>query len=280
MNLRVDQAQFWHSDRSPGLELMRAHWVHHSFPKHFHDSYTIGINDGGAGHFQCRRKNQEAWPDTLNVIEPGDIHTGGASTGSGWIYRDFYISFERMRELARQANLDTVPEFRSATIDDPQLADQFRRAFEAMSGTPTAHLEQDYLLLKAIRRLCVRHAERRGPESTKRGKECLAISRIREYLHTYYVDEITTSRLADLVQWSPYHLIRAFHAQIGMPPHAYQNALRVNEAQKQLRAGANIADAAQACGFYDQSHMNRLFRRMLGTTPGAYLQQRAIPSKT
>src|SRR5207253_4989719 len=56
-----DIACFWRSEKWIGIELMRVHWVHHTFPKHFHDSYTIGINDGGAGHFQCRHKNQEAW---------------------------------------------------------------------------------------------------------------------------------------------------------------------------------------------------------------------------
>jgi AraC-like DNA-binding protein len=62
-----------------------------------------------------------------------------------------------------------------------------------------------------------------------------------------------------------------------MPPHAYQNVLRVHEAQKLLRIGADIAHTALACGFYDQSHMNRIFRRVLGTTPGRH--QKASSSK-
>src|SRR6266581_7887775 len=94
-----DEARFWRSGNWPGIELMRAHWVRHAFPKHFHDCYTIGINDHGAGNFQCRREKHNALPGTLNLIEPGETHTGQASADCCWTYRDFYIGVEPMREL-------------------------------------------------------------------------------------------------------------------------------------------------------------------------------------
>jgi AraC family transcriptional regulator len=33
---------------------------------------------------------------------------------------------------------------------------------------------------------------------------------------------------------------------------------------------APLSEVAVAAGFYDQSHMNRVFRRMVGRTPGEY----------
>src|SRR5262249_57401687 len=99
MKLRADEAQFLRSGDSTDIELMCAHWVHHSFPRHFHDCYTIGINESGAGHFDCRNKTQNAWPGSLNLIEPGETHTGRASNQAGWIYRDFYVGFECMHKL-------------------------------------------------------------------------------------------------------------------------------------------------------------------------------------
>ena len=279
MKLTADKAHFWRSDKWPGFELMRAHWVRHSFSKHFHDCYTIGINDGGAGNFDCRHKKQDAWPGRLNLIEPGETHTGGASSECGWLYRDFYISVECMHDLARRVNVTQIPEFCSATVHDPELAHEFREVFVAMTTMPATHLEQDYLLVKAIRRLCVRHGCQQ-PAHVRVSKEREAISRIRDYIHAHFAEEITISRLASLTGWSTFHLIRAFHEATGIPPHAYQNTLRVAQAQEQLRNGESIADAAVSCGFYDQSHMNRLFRRMLGATPGQYRRTAAISSKT
>src|SRR5262249_21164505 len=56
--LSRDQARFFRSDKWPGLELMQAYWVRHTFAKHFHDAYTIGINDYGAGSFHCHLEEE------------------------------------------------------------------------------------------------------------------------------------------------------------------------------------------------------------------------------
>jgi AraC-like DNA-binding protein len=246
-----------------------AHWVRHSFDKHFHDCYTIGINDRGAGAFYCRGRKQEALPGTLNLIEPGETHTGEAVTGYGWRYRDFYIKVEAMHRFAEQVDIDALPEFRSPTARDPQLAQQLGRAFEALM-MPAARLEREYRLLKAIRVLITRHATHTSGRNAAISHDNNAVAHVRDYIHGNYAQEISSSQLASLVSRSPYHVIRTFHRQVGMPPHAYQNALGVSEAQKQLRAGMEIAHVAVVCGFYDQSHMNRIFRRVLGTTPGTY----------
>jgi AraC-like DNA-binding protein len=274
-----DQAHFYRPDGWDGIELMHAHWVYHTFPKHFHDCYTIGINDAGMGSFECRHQMNPAFPGTLNLIAPGETHNGQVADGGRWIYRDLYISVERMRELAADVDINRVPAFRSASVHDAVLASRFRQVIEAMSAAPESRLEQDYLLLGAIRRLFVRHAEPQATDTASRDNERRTIERVREFLYAHSSYEITIASLARLVQCSPYHLIRVFSRGTGMTPHAYQNALRVNEAQKQLRNGYDGVQVALACGFYDQSHMIRMFRRILGATPGQYRRQRAILSK-
>jgi len=70
MQQRRDEARFWRGDTWPGIELMRAHWFRHTFPRHFHDCYTVGINDAGAGQFNCRRQRYEALPHSLTSSNP------------------------------------------------------------------------------------------------------------------------------------------------------------------------------------------------------------------
>ena len=42
----TDSARLWQADL-PGLELFQAQLFHHRFNKHFHESYTIGLNEAG-----------------------------------------------------------------------------------------------------------------------------------------------------------------------------------------------------------------------------------------
>ncbi|MDF5029677.1 helix-turn-helix transcriptional regulator, partial [Vibrio parahaemolyticus] len=71
---------------------------------------------------------------------------------------------------------------------------------------------------------------------------------------------------------SPFHLLREFQKQFGFPPHAYQIQQRLRMAKKLLKMGQKISDVAQECGFHDQSHLHRHFKKAMGVTPGQYVR--------
>ena len=58
----------------------------------------------------------------------------------------------------------------------------------------------------------------------------------------------------------------------GMSPHAYQRQARVRRACALIRLGQPLADVAAAAGFADQAHLTRVFRRVVGVTPGVYAE--------
>jgi hypothetical protein len=96
---------------------MSAHWVRHSFSKHFHDG-TLSFNEGGCGTFDCRGARDLAAPGTLNLIAPGETHTGQVSAPDGWRYRDPYIDSDCMTELVGQVGVEGAPEFHSTVVED------------------------------------------------------------------------------------------------------------------------------------------------------------------
>jgi AraC-like DNA-binding protein len=83
--------------------------------------------------------------------------------------------------------------------------------------------------------------------------------------------DVSLDELARLSAISPYHLVRSFQKEFGLPPHAYQIQSRLRLARKLLKRGHTISDTAQECGFHDQSHFHRHFKRANGYTPGQYL---------
>ncbi|HET6160343.1 MAG TPA: AraC family transcriptional regulator [Dongiaceae bacterium] len=64
-------------------------------------------------------------------------------------------------------------------------------------------------------------------------------------------------------------LIQRFHAQIGLSPKSVASILRFAHAVERIKAAneESWADLAVACGYYDQAHFNRDFRRYSGRTP-------------
>jgi AraC-like DNA-binding protein len=94
--------------------------------------------------------------------------------------------------------------------------------------------------------------------------------RVIDYIHDHLAEAIRLEDLAALADLSPYHLLRAYRATTGLPPHQYQLQLRIRQAKQMLRAGQPIADIAADLGFVDQGHLHHLFRRIVGVTPGQY----------
>ncbi|HEY9761009.1 MAG TPA: AraC family ligand binding domain-containing protein, partial [Trichocoleus sp.] len=63
----MDFAKLWEPGL-PGVELFQARLFHHSFGKHFHEAYTIGLNEGGQGSFYYQGKTWCTSPQSLNLI--------------------------------------------------------------------------------------------------------------------------------------------------------------------------------------------------------------------
>jgi AraC-like DNA-binding protein len=85
-------------------------------------------------------------------------------------------------------------------------------------------------------------------------------------------------RLAADLRVSRRHLTTRFRAQLGMSPKTMARLLRFDLVRRQMAHEPDSwADLAAACGYADQSHLNREFRELAGTTPRSFLA-RQLPS--
>jgi AraC-like DNA-binding protein len=77
--------------------------------------------------------------------------------------------------------------------------------------------------------------------------------------------------LAGLVPLSVSHFCRAFKETFGDTPHMYIIRLRLELAQSLMLATEDpLSQIALASGLADQAHLTKLFRRVVGETPGAW----------
>jgi transcriptional regulator of acetoin/glycerol metabolism len=95
-----------------------------------------------------------------------------------------------------------------------------------------------------------------------------AMRRVREFVEVHLGESIDLSMLAGVAGLSVHHFARQFKQSAGMPPHAYLTQKRIERAQEMLvQTDLPLAEIAFAVGFFDQGHLARHFRHMLGTTP-------------
>lgn len=93
-----------------------------------------------------------------------------------------------------------------------------------------------------------------------------------DLMHASMSASIGLDDLATAAGLSPHHLCRRFRAEVGMTPHEYLRAIRVQHAKRMLAAPGpvSLAQLALDCGFADQSHFSTVFKRVTGQTPTAY----------
>jgi transcriptional regulator GlxA family with amidase domain len=95
------------------------------------------------------------------------------------------------------------------------------------------------------------------------------------FIETNLGSRMMIQDVADAVSLSTSHLSRAFKRSFGCTPMAYVAARRVERAALLITSTAEKLSAiALACGFVDQSHLNRNFRRALGTSPARWRRMR------
>jgi AraC-like DNA-binding protein len=79
----------------------------------------------------------------------------------------------------------------------------------------------------------------------------------------------TIQEIACQVGWSHKHLITKFKQQVGVAPYLAARLLRLSMVWWHLDDDQSWARVAAECGYADQPHLIREFRRFTGTTPAA-----------
>ena len=268
--LEREKSKFWCDRELDNMELLKATYVSHTFSRHAHEGYAIGVIEAGIEGFRYQGEKHTAPPYSIVIIHPGEAHTGYAVTKSGWTYRVFYPD-ARLLQQAASAIADSFqpfPYFPTAVIQDKSLAAQLRYLHLCLENS-SFKLEKESLLIWTFAQLVRKYAQ--SPPTVKPiGREISAIDRAQEYLKANHFKNLTLEELANLVDLKPLRLLRLFRKTLGLPPHAYLIQVRIIKAKKLLATGMSIADAALETGFSDQSHLHRHFKRMVGVTPEQY----------
>ncbi|MDP2697621.1 AraC family transcriptional regulator [Thalassospira sp.] len=267
---------FW---RNPALPFIEAQRVRDGrgicYEKHSHDTFSIGAITGGASICWNRGRSHDVQAGSVVVINPGDVHACNPRKDVLWSYQMIYIDTGWLRDIqggihADQAGefamfADIVPEHPALYRDLTGLGDALFDADMDILGKETAIVGFFTGLHDVLGRRAGRTHGGGGGVGDNR-KMVLAA----DYIRAHCTDAITLADICGAAGVSASYLVRAFKRVYGMTPHAYVINCRIACARAALRRGGRIVDVALDCGFADQAHFSRQFKRLTATTPGNY----------
>lgn len=266
--------RFWRDPDLHDLEIRYSRYRAISFPRHAHESYSVGAVLSGGTRTWVRGRERTMAEGDLALFAPGEVHSCNPAQPD-WAYYMFHVRPAWLEALARDMAGAREPArvaFPRCVVRDAELVVELRRLAELVAERGEL-LERQAAAVEAFGLLLRRHGEI-VPAGGDAGGERRAVRRARELLAANLADKLTLDELAREAALSPYHLLRVFRESTGLTPHAWRTQRRISRARELLAGGMSPAQAALETGFADQSHFGKAFKQYVGATPGDYLRGR------
>ena len=209
----------------------------------------------------------------------GDIWLKPDSHNGFWSWKDadecliFAIAPDFLRQIATEndfANADTVEILPVLNRYDSQLqnlAILFQQEIVNNQSGNKMYMESlsNMLAVHLLRHYCtfpVKESEYTG------GLPSYKLKQITNYINAHLAEDISLGELASQVKLSQSHFSHLFRQSTGKSPYKFLIQQRIDRAQKLLlKQDMAIADIAISVGFYDQSHLSRHMKKLLGVSP-------------
>jgi AraC family transcriptional regulator len=218
------------------------------------------------------RHSLDGGPGSVIIIP--DKHAFDGSVDSIIGSTHFYIRRRLLDEVAQSIFGDDCPappiRF-TATTFDPVL-EQLCNAVRKTLDDPDVSTSYVNFLVKAVAAYLVKNHAGERPEAAPAGKLTeRQLRHIREFIDARLGERLTLAQVAHQFGLSADHFGRVFKQCAGVTLYQFIIRCRVDRARHLLEeTGMPIIEIAQECGFADQVHLTRAFRRIVGTTPAAY----------
>lgn len=269
-------SRFLRDPRLPWLEIRRVRAGNaFSHGMHSHDCHSFGAILSGHSEYRNGTHSTDVGRGDTVIINVEDRHACNSLSDAAWsydmIYLDSHWLAERCSAATGAANID-IPMFSAGTSADPRLHSALVKLADALDSPSVTQLECE----SHAETLCGLLHDSLHPHPLP-DVPSERLERVMEFMASEWQRDLSLQELCHVADCGPTSLIAAFRHHYGLTPHAALVDLRVRQARQRLRRGLAIADVAQDCGFADQAHLQRTFKRLLATTPAHYQGRRLRP---
>lgn len=245
---------------------------------HYLFHYVIsgrGFLDSTGPDGETSRYNLEA--DQGFLICPGQVNTYSADKQHPWKY--VWLEFDGLRvaEYLNSAGLgDAQPLYQPQSLTQGEAVRDAMLYIASHSDASTLHLIGhlclflDELIQSSSTRQTVRDTQLRD----------FYIQEAVTYMEQNYQRDLTVEEIADVCKLNRSYFSKLFKEQMGCPPQEFLIRLRLSKAADLMKtSNASIGDISVLCGYPNQLHFSRAFKKRYGMSPREWRSQNKIHPK-
>jgi AraC-like DNA-binding protein len=242
---------------------------------HVHDAVQICFSVNFPGRYRSGRFAVEVPAGAVSIVDGWEPHAAEDPADRPIVTHYHMLYVPRGRWDAIAADLGVEPRIGIAVQRGAAATRAFHRVY-AGARESDGHMADEERLGELVQSVLPRVRPGRGRTVADRQE----LARARDFIFAHATAGVSLSQAAHEAGLSPQHFAASFRARYGVPPHRFQTLVRLDRARALLAAGVAAADVAVRCGFSDQSHLIRHFKRYLGLVPSSYRAAPAAPRRT
>ena len=211
------------------------------------------------------------------LICPGLVNTYSADERSPWKYMWLEFDGLRAKDLLTNAGLTSRDPIYLA--GDPEADSALRGAMgyivENPDAPPVRLIGQLYLFLDAL--ILASASRKNSPRTELRD---FYIQEAVTYMEQNLSRNVTVEEIADVCGLNRSYFSKLFRESMGCPPQEFLIRMRLARATELMRAGEmSIGEVAARCGYPNQLHFSRAFKKRYGVPPREWRSQNGAPPK-
>lgn len=223
-----------------------------------HEELTIFAIKEGSLNLIFNDTLFEFLPNQIVIINNNIPHLASLNTQS----KDGYIIYLK-KEYLKTIDFDFKSSFE--VVKQKSIYKNFIKMCDCLLDNKVSLLEKEEKFFS----FCLSFFSFESKQIQIEEESSLALD-IKKYLDEKYLEELILDDLSKSFDLSVVHLIRVFKKEFGLPIHSYILNKKVHKAKELLSSNMSVSLIAQNSGFFDQSHLNRSFKRIFQITPKEY----------
>jgi len=238
--------------------------------KHQHKELTLTAIKSGNINILFNNKNDSLKPNEISIINPNEVHCATLSDiqslGCYVLYLNNHWCHRIQQSLFNNRDFLYI---NNSLIQNREFYNSFIRLCDKLLKEDIPFIEKEENLIDFVSKLFLEFCNLHEAENKDMKNSDLAYQ-IKSYLKENIEEQILLEDISKYMNLSVVHILRIFKKEFGLPIHSYLLNKKVHLAKELLAKNKPISEVAQMSGFFDQSHLNRSFKRVFQLTPKEY----------